>query len=667
MEEVRLACLRATKSPFVLEGLHSPVKWWGWCREAFETAKALDRLVLVDVGAVWCHWCHVMDETTYSDPEVAAFINEHFIPIKVDRDERPDVDRRLQEMAQLISGQAGWPLTVFMTPTGEVIWAATYLPPRDMGRMPGMLTVLKAVLEAYRGKRGEIAKFARELKSEVVAWHSPAPGEPEREVQLEVLTALVSSFDAEYGGFGGAPKFPPLTQLELLLMRHFYDGVGLYRRMAEATLDAMALGGVYDQLLGGFFRYSTDRMWLIPHYEKLLIDNAELLAIYAEAYALFGKPLYLKTAKGIVAWFDEFMRKPGGGYYASQDADVEGEEGGYYRWSLDELREVAGELWPLAAEHFGLLDVDWPEGKATLRVAKPAEGPEVEELYRRLLEARRRRKPPRVDTTVYSGWSCAAARAELLSARLAGVGDRRHALDTVDFVMRHMWDGARLAHGWRDGAAVGRAVVEDYGYCILAALEAYAWTGAFKYVDWGLELAEVLVARHLDEGGFRDVEEVDPVVATPHYPFLDTPNFSGNSLAAISLVFLSLVTGRRDLREAAGKALRALFGKLRRVGPSAAGLAVAVDLFLLEPPRTVVVGDSPELLEAALSTYRPWHLAVPVSAEEWPYPEQSIRAMLRGPRPAAYVCAGMACSMPLREPERLRENLQEFRKEVYKL
>jgi Highly conserved protein containing a thioredoxin domain, COG1331 len=242
VDEVRIACITATMSPFVLEGLHSPVKWWGWCREAFEAAKALDRPVLVDVGAVWCHWCHVMDETTYSDPEVASFINNYFVAVKVDRDERPDVDRRLQEMAQLISGQAGWPLTVFMTPSGEVIWAATYLPPRDMGRTPGMLTILKAVLEAYREKRGDIAKFAEELKAEVATWHSPAPGEPEREVQLELLTALASSFDAEYGGFGGAPKFPPIAQLELLLMRYFYDGVGLYRKMAEATLDAMATG-----------------------------------------------------------------------------------------------------------------------------------------------------------------------------------------------------------------------------------------------------------------------------------------------------------------------------------------------------------------------------------------------------------------------------------------
>ncbi len=667
MEETRLSCLKATKSPFVLEGLHSPVKWWGWCREAFEAARALDRPVLVDVGAVWCHWCHVMDETTYSDPEVASFINEHFIPIKVDRDERPDVDRRLQEMAQLVSGQSGWPLTVFTTPGGEVIWAATYLPPRDMGRAPGMLTALKAVLEAYRERRSDIAKFAEELRSEVAAWHSPAPGEPERGIQLELLAALASGFDAEYGGFGGAPKFPPITQLELLLTRYFYDGVGLYRRMAEATLDAMALGGVYDHLLGGFFRYSTDRMWLIPHYEKLLIDNAELLAIYAEAYAIFGKPLYLRTARGITAWFDEFMRRPGGGYHASQDADVEGEEGGYYRWALDELKEAAGDLWPLAVEHFGLLDVKWPEGKATLRVAKPAEGPEVEELYRRLVEARRRRRPPRVDATVYSGWSCAAARGELLSARLAGAGNWRHAVDTVDFVMAHMWDGARLAHGWRDGAAVGKAVVEDYGYCILAALEAYGRTGALKYVDWGLGLADALVAGHLGDGGFKDVEEADPVVAAPHYPFLDTPNFSGNSVAAISLVLLSSATGRRDLREAAGRALSALFGKLRRVGPSAAGLALAVDLYLMEPPRTVVVGDAPGLAEAALSAYRPWHLAVPVSGGEWPYPEQSIKAMLRGPRPAAYVCAGLACSMPLTEPERLKKNIQEFRREAYRL
>ena len=408
-------------------------------------------------------------------------------------------------------------------------------------------------------------------------------------------------------------------------------------------------------------------MWLIPHYEKLLIDNAELLAIYAEAYALFRKPLYLRTARGIAAWFDEFMRRPGGGYYASQDADVEGEEGGYYRWTLEEVREAAGDLWPLAVRHFGLLNVEWPEGKATLRVAEPMEGAEVEVLYRRLMEARRRRRAPRVDTTVYSGWSCAAARGEFLSARLAGVGNWRHALETVDFVMAKMWDGVRLLHGWRDGAAVGRAVVEDYGYCILAALEAYGRSGALKYVDWALELAGSLVAGHLDGGGFRDVEEVDPVVATPHYPFLDTPNFSGNSVAAISLVLLSMVTGRQDLREAAGKALRALFGKLRRVGPSAAGLAVAVDLYLMEPPRTVVVGDASALAETALSTYRPWHLAVPVAAGEWPYPEQSIKAMLRGPRPAAYVCAGMACSMPLTEPEKLRKNILEFRKEAYRL
>ncbi|MEM4755400.1 thioredoxin domain-containing protein, partial [Pyrobaculum sp.] len=358
----REACLRRSTSPFVLDGLRSKVQWWAWCEEAFQKAKAEDKPILVDVGAVWCHWCHVIDETTYNDDEIADIINKHFVPIKVDRDERPDVDRRLQEYAVLVSGQSGWPLTVFMTPEGEVIWAATYLPPRDYGGLPGMAKVLRAVLEAYRTKKGDIKKMAEDLSKEIAAWHNPSEAELDRSVQLDILASLAASFDEEYGGFGTAPKFPPITQLDLLLLRHFYDGKSVYGKMAHATLRAMARGGVYDQLGGGFFRYSTDRLWLIPHYEKLLVDNAELLSLYARAYAHFGDQLYRKTAAGIIKWLDEFMRDPGGGYYASQDADVDGEEGAYYRWTEDELKEALGDLFPKAAEMFGLYEFKWPEG-----------------------------------------------------------------------------------------------------------------------------------------------------------------------------------------------------------------------------------------------------------------------------------------------------------------
>ncbi|AEA12523.1 hypothetical protein TUZN_1042 [Thermoproteus uzoniensis 768-20] len=666
MEELRLRCLQSSGSPFVLEGLNSKIRWWGWCREAFEIARREDKPVLVDVGAVWCHWCHVMDATTYSDDAVAEMVNREFVAIKVDRDERPDVDRRLQEAAQLISGQSGWPLTVFMTPEGRVIWAATYLPPRRQMGLPGMDEVLEAVVKAYRERRGEIERLHADIAAELSSWHSPSAGEPRRDAQLDVLAALAASFDEEFGGFGGAPKFPPITQLELLLTRHFYDGVGIYGKMAERTLDAMALGGVYDQLLGGFFRYSTDRLWLIPHYEKLLVDNAELLALYAKAYRHFGKRLYRKVAEGIVKWLDEFMRAPGGGYYASQDADVEGEEGGYYRWSLEELRSILGGRYGVAARHFGLEDFDWPEGKATLRVAVPMEGPEVEEVYRILLEARRRRKPPFVDKTIYVGWSCAMAYAELLSARLAGVGDRRHALDTLELIARRYGSDGALPRGYRGGSPIGVPTVEDYAYCALALVEGFSQTGDLRLVEAADKLGGDLASKFLDAGGFKDVEKADDVVGIPNYPFLDTPNFSGNSLAAISLALLSEITGRREYRDAAYGAVSALYGKMERVGPSASGMWIALDLLAVPPPRTVVVGDSPELWRAALEAYRPWHVVVPV-VEGWPFPESSIRAMARGPKPAAYVCAGTACSMPIRDPDELRRAVEAFAKDAYAL
>ncbi len=664
--DARERCLSSSSSPFVLEGLKSRVKWWGWCKEAFEAAEREDKPVLVDVGAVWCHWCHVMDERTYNDEEVAEFINKHFIPVKVDRDERPDVDRRLQEAAQLISGQSGWPLTVFMTPKGQVIWAATYLPPRREMGLPGMLEVLEAVLRAYREKRGEVEKFHEDLARELKKWHSPSPGEPRREGQAEVLAALATSFDEEYGGFGGAPKFPPITQLELLMMRHFYDGVGIYGKMAERTLDAMALGGVYDQLLGGFFRYSTDRSWLIPHYEKLLIDNAELLAVYTKAYRQFGKALYKRTAEGIVKWLDEFMRAPEGGYYASQDADVDGEEGGYYRWSLEELKELLGELYPVASKHFGLEEYPWPEGKATLRVARPLEGPEAERIYQILIEARRKRKPPFTDTTVYVGWSCAMAYAELLASRLASVGNKYHAVRTLERFGVELGQRGRLPRGFRGGGPVGIAALEDYAYCILAWIEGYSHTAKLEFLKVAESAGEILLAKFLEEGGFKDVETVDEIIPTPNYPALDTPNFSGNAVAAIALATLSEVTGDAKYKEAAYRAVSALYGKMERVGPAASGLWIALDLLTLGVPRTVIVGESPELITAALRAYRPWHVVVPITGN-WPYKDPAVRAMLNGPKPAAYICAGGACSLPVREPERLEKTIEEFMKTKYAL
>jgi len=497
IEEVRIRCLTATKSPFVLEGLKSPVKWWGWCREAFEYAKREDKPILVDVGAVWCHWCHVMDETTYSDPSTAELINRHFVPIKVDRDERPDIDRRLQEVAAMLTGQAGWPLTVFLTPEGDVIWAATYLPPVDQYGLPSMATVLKAVLEAYRERRGDIKALSEDVKRALAASRG-GRGELDRSLVGDAVAHALSNFDELYGGFGTAPKFPPIAPLSLLIYRAYYDGLSAVKNVVEKTATAMARGGIYDHLLGGFFRYSTDRAWIILHYEKLLIDNAELAKVYVDAHRLLGAGEYRRVVEGIFRWVDVFMRREGGGYHSSQDADVEGEEGGYYRWSLDELKDLLGDLYPIAAEHFGLEEYSWPEGKATLYVRRTAQelaerhGPQVVEqlgeIYRRLSEARARRRPPFVDTTVISGWSCAMAEAELYAHRHLGLGNVQHALATLDFVEREMWSGGALWHSYREGAPTAPGVLDDYARCISAALEAYTATAEAKYLRWAVEL-----------------------------------------------------------------------------------------------------------------------------------------------------------------------------------
>ncbi|MEM4897790.1 MAG: thioredoxin domain-containing protein [Pyrobaculum sp.] len=657
----RTICLERSKSPFVLQSLNSKVQWWGWCPEAFEKARSEDKPILIDVGAVWCHWCHVMDETTYEDDEVAEFINRHYIAIKVDRDERPDIDRRLQEVAALLGSQTGWPLTVFMTPSGEVIWAATYIPPRDVGGQPGMLRVLEAVLKAYRERRSDIQQLFDDLKKEISAWHSPAPGELDRGLEVEALARLMAQFDDEYGGFGRAPKFPPITQLDLLALRYFYDRVEIYRKAAEKTLDAMALGGLYDHVGGGFFRYAVDRTWSIPHFEKLLIDNVELLSVYVKWHILTKKELYKDAAVGVVNWLDDFMRDPEGGYYASQDADVDGEEGGYYLWTFEEFKEALGELAEAATRHFYFLD--GPGGRIHLAVREPAKAGEI---YRRLKEYRSKRRPPYVDTTIYTGWNCAAARAELEGFRLTGVGNREHALKTLERVYRSLWDGSRLRRGLRNGVVFGEGMLEDYSYCILACLEAFSHTGDFQWLDFGVELGGVLTTRFLKEGGFVDVEHTDFVLNSLHYPVVDSPNYSGNSLAVMALDFLHYITGVGEFREAASKALKALVGKISALGPAASGLLIALDFHLAEPPRTVVVGSSVELLKTALSIYRPGHLVVPLRGS-WRLLDSAILQMLKGPAPRAYVCTRGVCSLPIDKPETLSNTILEFNLETYRL
>jgi len=654
------------------------VKWWGWCREAFEKAKREDKPILLDIGAVWCHWCHVMDEETYSDPEVAQLINELMVPIRVDRDERPDIDRRYQEAAYALTSQAGWPLTAFLTPDGELVWAGTYIPPRDRPGTPGMTTMIKAVYEAWRNRRFDVLRLAEELKAAITAQHVEHPGEVRRDAQLDVLSRLMEMRDEECGGFGGAPKFPPITQVALLVTRWFYDGKRIYASAALDALEAMARGGIHDHLLGGFFRYATDKCWTVPHYEKLLIDNAELMKLYAEATAT-GLGDYRRVVKGVKAWMDEFMRAPGGGYYASQDADVDGEEGGYYRWSIDELREALRdeELVKIAIRHFGVDRYEWPRGKATLHIAATVdelrrENPNADELlaeaYKRLREARRRRKPPRIDETIYPSWSCAAALAELYSARTLGIGDKDHALATIRRIMRSAWTGDAMARALRGGEALGRGVLDDYAYCALAALEAYAHTADPQYLQWSRELVDAMIRRFRAGKAFTDTDAEEPGIASIRaIPILDTPNWSPNALAITALATVGEATGRRAYTEAAREALEAVYLRAYDAGPGAAGIFAAMDAALLGPPRIVVVDEvGGELHRAALRVARPFTVVVPLPEKNPAIEDPATTGMLSGPRPAAYICAAGLCSLPIRDPAKLAEAAR-FAAEKYAL
>ncbi len=690
----RLNCIMRSRSPYVLEALKSPVKWWGWCKEAFEVAGREDKPVLLDIGASWCHWCHVMDEETYGDPEVARVINENFIPIKVDRDERPDIDRRYQEAALLISGQGGWPLTVFLTPTGDVMFTGTYFPPRDKAGLPGMVRVLNAVLDAYRNKRGQVDEIAREVRRTVssgIQGGTIAEGnEPDPSVIGSIVTSILDMYDNEHGGFGAAPKFPQPTFHALLLQRGFYEGKALIN-VVTRTLISMGSGGVYDQIGGGFHRYSVDQEWMIPHFEKLLIDNAELLINYAEAYAMTGNGEVKAIGTGIAQYLNGELRNPEGGYYSSQDADVDpGDEGGYYRWSIDELRSVlTPEEYQLVYWYYGVFRFQHGE-KAVLHIAMPLKdaakhiGISEEEAralldnaVKKLREARNRRKAPKVDTTIYAGWSAAAAMADMAAYDYLELDTLGHALKTVDFIMDKLYINGELHRAYRCSVLNLPGYLDDYAYSLLGALMAYSHTGSRKYLEFSLRLGyDILGKFEASDGGFYDTYLSEDIGLTSIRvkPIHDTPNWSPNALALMGMYYLHKVTGLGEFKGAFDRGIKALYQSALSSGASAASYFINLDWYFANPPTVVVIGDDEQfkaLWQTALKTYRPGKLVIPIPGDEVLdlIKDEAILGMVREQRRKgeglAFVCAHTACSMPINKAEDLGQVIASFMIDKY--
>ena len=653
-------------SPYLLQHKDNPVDWYPWGEEALRRAREEDRPILLSVGYSACHWCHVMERESFSDPETAAFMNEHFVNVKVDREERPDVDALYMEAVQAISGHGGWPMTVFLDPDGVPFYGGTYFPPDEGRGMPSFRMVMEAVLEAFRNRRGEISERAAATRERLGAIGAvePDPDLPTAAAMEEATERLLAAADREHGGFGGAPKFPPASALELLIARAAgrEDEPAGREALAvlERTLDAMLAGGIYDQLGGGFARYAVDAAWRIPHFEKMLYDNALLAPVYLRGWQLFGHARYRRVCEETLDWMLREMRGPEGGFFSAVDADSEGEEGRFYVWSPEQIRAVLGERAEPVIEHFGVSERGNFEGANVLHLAagpgaEPPPG--FERARRELFEARAERVPPGLDDKRLAAWNGLAIGALAQAGAALGRADYLDAARRcAEFVLGSMRaaDG-RLLRSYRDGEARLNAYLEDHAFLLEALLHLYEASFEPRWFAAARELADEIGARFGDpeRGGFFSTASDHERLIARRKEIGDHPVPSGNSAAALGLLRLGALTGERAYEERA-EGVIALFGRAAVQHPqSFAHLLRAVDFHLAATKEVALVGaDVSELAAVVRARPRP-HLVLaggPAGSEEPP--------LLRGRtevdgRPAAYVCERFACQAPVTSAERL--------------
>jgi uncharacterized protein len=691
--------LKQAASPYLRSAAHQPIDWYEWGEEAFAKARAEDKPILLDIGAVWCHWCHVIDRESYENPEVAAVINEHFVPVKVDRDERPDVDARYQSAVSAISGQGGWPLTGFLTPEGKPFYGGTYFPPDDHMERPGFRRVLLAVEEAFRNRRAELEKAAESLEGAVAQAETfvGARGTMDTSATGALLDAQISSlvqlFDARNGGFGHAPKFFHPSAVDLLLERYQQTEEKNLLAMAETTLEKTACGGVYDQLAGGFHRYSVDERWLVPHFEKMSYDNSELLRNYLHGWQLTGNPLLRETALGIIGWVNEVLSDQGrGGFYASQDADVSlDDDGDYFTWTVEELRaalppdearlmELYYDVEPHGEMHHNpAKNVLWvarqPDeiaktlcrGVADVRLA-------IARVKGRMLEARRARKAPFVDETHYVAWNAMFVSAYLDAALVLcgtiGEGCRAFALKTLDRMIAEAWEESRgFRH--RIGGPKIDGTLDDQVFTVMALLDAYEATLDPRYFRLAVQAMDRTVARFGDDqaGGFFDrAADAPPLggLEVRRKPFQDSPTPGTNAVAAMALTRLHAYTGEACYGEWAQSTLEAFAGAASQFGMFAATYGLATMLHTRHPLQVVVTGRKDDALAqrltgAAAGVYRLGKALLRVTPERATEAlPQALRESLPNMRvdeARAFVCAGTSCLPPTQDPERLAEML----------
>ncbi|MFL5873561.1 MAG: thioredoxin domain-containing protein [Solirubrobacterales bacterium] len=648
-------------SPYLLQHRDNPVDWYPWGEEALGRAREEDLPILLSVGYSACHWCHVMERESFENAETAAYMNEHFVNVKVDREERPDVDAIYMEAVQAISGHGGWPMTVFLDPDGVPFYGGTYFPPDESRGMPSFRMVMEAVVHAFETQREEIREKAPVTRASLGAIGAvepreelPGPGDLEAAVER-----LLGAIDRRNGGFGGAPKFPPASSLELLLARGETEAVAL-------SLDGMLAGGIYDQLGGGFARYSVDAIWLVPHFEKMLYDNALLARAYLHGWQQLGHERYRRVCEETLDWMLREMRGSEGGFYSALDADSEGEEGRFYVWTPAQIREVLGDDAEPVIAHYGVSEQGNFEGSNVLHLAGGADAPEppgLEEARQALLEVRAKRVWPGLDDKRLASWNALAVAALADAGAVLGREDYLDAARAAaEFVLGELRDeDGNLLRTYKDGRAHLNAYLEDHAFLLEALLTLYEATFEQRWFEEAQALAEATIERFGDpeRGGFYSTSADHEELIARRKEVGDHPIPSGNSSAALGLLRLAGLTGERRYAQQA-EGVFALFGKPAVEHPDAfAHMLRALD-FDLSPTREVaLVGDDLTGL-AAIVRKRPLFHAVLAGGSEGSEQPPLLRDRTTvDDRPAAYVCQNFACQLPVTDPAELREQLED--------
>ena len=653
--------LAGQTSPYLLQHAHNPVNWYPWGDDALSRAREEDKPILLSIGYSACHWCHVMEHESFEDTSIAGQMNDNFINIKVDREERPDLDQIYMSAVQLMTGSGGWPLTIFLTPDAKPFYGGTYFPPDDRYNRPGFKRVLATIAEAYRERRGEVVKNAHTLIEQISAQSTRTEGDGQIDLKLIELaqTGITSHFDTDHGGFGSAPKFPPSMTIDFLLRHHYRTGNEASLHMVNQTLHKMAFGGIYDHLGGGFHRYSTDERWLVPHFEKMLYDNALLGQAYINAFQVTGVLLYRKVVEETLDFVTREMRDVGGGFYSTIDADSEGEEGKFYVWSRREFDEVVGDGSSILARYFDITDEGNFEGQNILNVPQfpdsfaEEEGISPEQLEGwvsdarpRLLERRETRVRPGRDDKILTDWNGLMLRTYAEAAACLGRDDYRHIAESnAQFMLSVMWDGDRLLHAFKDGSARFNAYLDDYANLADGLLALYELTFEERWLEKCIELAQHMIDNFWDEehgGCFFTSNDHEALVARTK-EYFDNATPSGNSVAANLLARLGRLLDRGDFTEKSERICRSVGQYVGRF-PSSFGRMLAAGDFLIGPSQEVaLVGQPDSFLPALRSRYLPRTVMAGGEADNIALLKN--RDTLDG-RPTAYLCENYVCSQP---------------------